>query len=71
MGLFILKVWNYELENNHERIFDIFFYHRLSNDKIDAIATANILNFIGLSINNFRKYVVQKNILLPKFYQYL
>ena len=43
-----------------KRIFDIFFYHRLSNDKIDAIATANILNFIGLSNNNFRNSVVQK-----------
>jgi hypothetical protein len=43
-----------------KRIFDIFLYHRLSNDKIDAIATANILNFIGLSINNFRNSVVQK-----------
>ena len=54
-----------------KKIFDTFLYDRLSNHKVDATATANILNFIGSSIKNVRNFVVRKIILLPKFFQYL
>ena len=43
-----------------KKIYDIFLYRRLSNDKIDAIATVNILNCISSYINNLRNSVLQK-----------
>ena len=43
------------------------FVDGLSNDKVDAVATANILNFIGSSILNVRKTVMAKGINVPKF----
>ena len=43
------------------------FISSLQQDKIDAVATANILNFIGLSILNVREVVINKGIAIPKF----
>ena len=43
------------------------FIEGLSNDKVDAVATANILNFIGSSILNVRKAVMEQGIDVPKF----
>ena len=46
------------------------FIEGLSNDKVDAVATANILNFIGSSIINVRDTVLEKGISVPKFKNY-
>ena len=43
------------------------FIAGLSNDKVDAVATANILNFIGSSILSLRDAVIEKGIDVPKF----
>ena len=43
------------------------FIEGLSNDKVDAVATANILNFIGSFILNVRKAVMEQGIDVPKF----
>ena len=46
------------------------FIEGLSNVKVDAVATANILNFIGPTIINIRNQVLQKGISIPKFKNY-
>ncbi len=43
------------------------FIEGLSNNKIDAVATANILNFIGPSILNVREAIIEEGILIPRF----
>jgi len=43
------------------------FISGLQEDRVDAVATANILNFIGSSILNVRKAIINEGILIPKF----
>ena len=43
------------------------FIEGLSNKKIDAVSTANILNFIGSSILDVREAVIKAGISLPEF----
>jgi len=46
------------------------FLEGFLNKRIDAIATANILNFIGSSILNVRKALIEEGILIPTFNKY-
>jgi len=42
----------------------------LLNTRIDAVATANILNFIGSSIINLRIEAIKKGVLIPAFNEF-
>lgn len=41
----------------------------LKNKNIDAVATANLLNFVGATFNSFRNNLIKKNINLVKWNQ--
>jgi len=43
------------------------FLSSLQNKKIDAVSTANILNFIGSSILNVRKNLINEGVSIPEF----
>ena len=47
------------------------FYEVFKNSDVEAASTANLLNFIGDSINNLRSKLIQENVNLANFKQKL
>ena len=43
------------------------FYQGFKNNNIDAISTANILNFLGSALYDVRMFLLSKKINMPKW----